>query len=67
MKRHFSAFGPVAEVKLHRKGAYGFVRYENHEDAVRAMVCMNGQVRRAGRGRGGAQAGTWGREGNRER
>jgi hypothetical protein len=44
VKRQFSTYGPVAEVKVHRKGAYGFVRYENHEDAVRAIVCMNGQV-----------------------
>lgn len=31
-------FGPIAEVKLHKKGGYGFIRYERHEDAVRAIV-----------------------------
>ena len=32
-------------MKLYRKGSYGFVRYKNHPDAVRAIVGMNGQVR----------------------
>ena len=45
MRRHFGAFGAVAEVKLYRKGSYGFVRYKAHADAVRAIVGMNGQVR----------------------
>ena len=44
VRRHFGAFGPIAEVKLYRKGSYGFVRYKNHVDAVRAIVGMNGQV-----------------------
>jgi nucleolysin TIA-1/TIAR len=44
VRRHFGAFGPIAEVKLYRKGSYGFVRYKNHGDAVRAIVGMNGQV-----------------------
>lgn len=44
VRRQFSAFGPVAEMKLYRKGAYGFVRYKHHPDAVRAIVGMNGQM-----------------------
>jgi hypothetical protein len=44
VRRHFGAFGPITEVKLYRKGSYGFVRYKNHADAVRAIVGMNGQV-----------------------
>ncbi|PSC75397.1 oligouridylate-binding 1-like [Micractinium conductrix] len=43
VRRHFGAFGPIAEVKLYRKGSYGFVRYKNHQDAVRAIGGMNGQ------------------------
>lgn len=42
VRRHFGAFGAIAEVKLYRKGAYGFVRYKTHEDAVRAIMGMNG-------------------------
>eukprot|EP00887_Chlorella_sp_A99_P001281 scaffold14.g1281.t1 len=44
VRRHFAAFGAIAEVKLYRKGSYGFVRFKSHEDAVRAIVGMNGQV-----------------------
>ena len=29
------------------QGSYGFVRYKNHQDAVRAIGGMNGQVRSA--------------------
>ncbi|KAL4437767.1 hypothetical protein ABPG77_005679 [Micractinium sp. CCAP 211/92] len=43
VRRHFGAFGPIAEVKLYRKGSYGFVRYKSHQDAVHAIVGMNGQ------------------------
>ena len=42
VRRQFGAFGNIAEVKLYRKGAYGFVRYKAHEDALRAIVGMNG-------------------------
>ena len=35
-------FGVVMEVKIYRKGSYGFVQFERHEDAVRAIVNMNG-------------------------
>lgn len=41
---HFASFGPVAEVKLHKKGGYGFVRYREHKDAVRAIVETNTKV-----------------------
>jgi len=43
-RRHFATFGPLAEVKLHRKGGFGFVRYKSHDDAVLAIVGMNGAV-----------------------
>ena len=42
IRRHFATFGQVAEVKIHRKGGFGFVRYKAHEDAVRAIAGMNG-------------------------
>lgn len=44
IRRHFSSFGALAEMKLHRKGAYGFVRFRSHADAVRAIVGSNAQV-----------------------
>ncbi|KAI8472361.1 MAG: hypothetical protein J3K34DRAFT_519833 [Monoraphidium minutum] len=40
---HFAGFGPVAEIKLHKKGGYGFVRYREHADAVRAIAATNTQ------------------------
>jgi len=42
IKAHFSRYGDLAEVKLHKKGGYGFVRFQKHEDAVQAIVAMNG-------------------------
>lgn len=44
VRRQFGAFGPIAEVKLYRKGSYGFVRFKSHDDAVKAIVGMNGQA-----------------------
>ncbi len=42
LQQRFAMFGPVLEVKIYRKGSYGFVQFERHEDAVRAIVNMNG-------------------------
>jgi nucleolysin TIA-1/TIAR len=42
VRRSFGAYGPIAEVKLHRKGAFGFVRFRYHNDAVKAILGMNG-------------------------
>jgi len=44
MRKQFSQFGTVVEMKLHRKGNYGFVRYRSHMEAVQAIVGLNGQV-----------------------
>ena len=44
VRRHFATFGPLAEVKLHRKGGFGFVRYKSHDDAVLAIIGMNGAL-----------------------
>jgi nucleolysin TIA-1/TIAR len=44
MRKQFSQFGTVVEMKLHRKGNYGFVRYRSHTEAVQAIVGLNGQV-----------------------
>ncbi len=33
-----TAFGPVVEIKLHKKGGYGFVKFELHDSAVKAIV-----------------------------
>eukprot|EP01026_Neomeris_dumetosa_P015451 TRINITY_DN1591_c0_g2_i7.p1 TRINITY_DN1591_c0_g2~~TRINITY_DN1591_c0_g2_i7.p1 ORF type:complete len:408 (-),score=39.14 TRINITY_DN1591_c0_g2_i7:1927-3150(-) len=42
IKLHFQRFGEVAEIKSHKKGGYGFVRFKRHEDAAQAIVAMNG-------------------------
>eukprot|EP01023_Acetabularia_acetabulum_P024720 TRINITY_DN23792_c0_g1_i1.p1 TRINITY_DN23792_c0_g1~~TRINITY_DN23792_c0_g1_i1.p1 ORF type:complete len:397 (-),score=102.81 TRINITY_DN23792_c0_g1_i1:1092-2282(-) len=44
VKQHFQRFGELAELKLHKKGGYGFVRYKRHEDAVQAIMAMNGMT-----------------------
>ncbi|GBF93014.1 hypothetical protein Rsub_05625 [Raphidocelis subcapitata] len=41
---YFSSFGPTLEMKLHKKGGYGFVRYQNHADAVQAIAATNTRV-----------------------
>ncbi len=38
---HFSVHGAVADVKLHKKGNYGFVRFEAHDSAVKAIVAQH--------------------------
>lgn len=38
-----AAYGPVAEVKLHKKGGYGFVKFEHHKSAVKAIVGQHGK------------------------
>lgn len=43
VRRHFGTFGPLAEVKLHRKGCFGFVRYRHHADAVACIVGSSGR------------------------
>jgi len=42
LQQIFMQFGHVLEVKIYRKGSYGFVQFQKHEDAVRAIVNMNG-------------------------
>lgn len=38
-----SVYGPVAEVKLHKNGGYGFVKFEHHKSAVKAIVGQHGK------------------------
>ena len=38
-----AVYGPVAEIKLHKKGGYGFVKYELHDSAVKAIVGSHGR------------------------
>lgn len=40
-KGYFSKYGTIVEMKLHRKGNYGFVRYKTHEEAVNAIVGLS--------------------------
>jgi hypothetical protein len=40
--RPTAGFGPVLEVKLHKKGGYGFVRFERHDSAVQCIVDTQG-------------------------
>ncbi|KAG1668434.1 hypothetical protein FOA52_015964 [Chlamydomonas sp. UWO 241] len=35
---HFSQYGPVDDIKLHKTGGYGFVKFVLHESAVRAIA-----------------------------
>lgn len=44
LRNHFGKFGTIMEMKLHRKGNFGFVRYKTHEEAVDAIVGLNSQV-----------------------
>lgn len=41
VREYFGKFGAVVEMKLHRKGNFGFVRYRSHLEAVQAIVEMN--------------------------
>ncbi len=34
----------MEEIKLHKKGGYGFVRYGTHQDAVKAIAATNSKV-----------------------
>ena len=38
---YFSKYGTIVEMKLHRKGNYGFVRYKTHFEAVNAIVGLS--------------------------
>ena len=40
-REEFSKYGTILEIKLHRKGNYGFVRYQTHAEAVDAIVSLN--------------------------
>ena len=44
IRRHFSSYGHVVDIKLHKKGGYGFVRYQKHSDAVNAILQTRGQT-----------------------
>lgn len=44
IRNTFSSFGPLEQMKVYKKGGYGFVRYKNHDDAVAAIVGMTGQA-----------------------
>ena len=56
-REEFSKYGIIVEVKLHRKGNYGFVRYQTHAEAIKAIVGLN-----SGRSFGGVKLKcSWGR------
>lgn len=44
IRRHFQQIGPVVDVKLHKKGGYGFVRFQKHSDAVDAILQTRGKT-----------------------
>ncbi len=44
LRNHFGKFGTIMEMKLHRKGNFGFVRYKAHQEAVSPIVGLNLQV-----------------------
>jgi RNA recognition motif-containing protein len=37
-------FGKVVFVRVHRKGSYGFVGFQDHWSAVKAIFGMHGKV-----------------------
>eukprot|EP00798_Chlamydomonas_sp_ICE-L_P024446 gene24446-10046_t len=43
LTNHFSVYGNIAVVKLHKKGGYGFVKFCAHESAVKAIVDLQGK------------------------
>ena len=43
VRTHFAVYGPLAEVKVHKKGGYGFVKFEHHRSAVQAIVGSHGR------------------------
>eukprot|EP00798_Chlamydomonas_sp_ICE-L_P027254 gene27254-2237_t len=43
LTNHFSVYGYIAEVKLHKKGGYGFVKFCAHESAVKAIFDLQGK------------------------
>lgn len=64
-----AAFGPIAELRLHKRAGYGFVRYHSHADAVAAIAGTNkqvvhGKVRR-GVWRRGVRSALWSRHAKR--
>lgn len=44
VRNAFAVHGPLEQVKVYRKGSYGFIRYKNHQDAVNAITEMNGKT-----------------------
>ncbi len=43
LNNHFIVYGPIVEVKLHKKGGYGFVKYLMHDSAVNAIIGSRGR------------------------
>lgn len=43
LRTHFGVYGPLDEVKVHKKGGYGFVKFEQHRSAVQAIVGSHGR------------------------
>ncbi|KAL3147438.1 hypothetical protein ABBQ38_014500 [Trebouxia sp. C0009 RCD-2024] len=44
LRHHFGPYGDITDVKIYRKGGYGFVNYLDHSEAVHAIVAMNGHI-----------------------
>ncbi|GAX72652.1 hypothetical protein CEUSTIGMA_g108.t1 [Chlamydomonas eustigma] len=42
LRTFFEGFGPIFEIKMHKKGGYGFVMYHMHESAVMAIAKGHG-------------------------
>jgi len=42
-RAHRPVYGIIAEVKLHKKGGYGFVKFDQHGSAVKAIVGCHGR------------------------
>lgn len=42
LRDNFSCFGPIEEIRLFEEKGYGFIKYQTHQAATKAIVEMNG-------------------------
>lgn len=38
----FHGFGPIDEVRIQKEKGFGFVKFQNHDQATRAIITVNG-------------------------
>jgi len=40
----FHTYGPIEEVRIQREKGFGFVKFQNHDQATRAIISVNGTM-----------------------